>query len=364
MSLRFAAPDAPTWSSRDKIAAEHAHPKFGQVFSDHMAVATWTREGGWVDDAVTDYGPLAMNPAGAVLHYAQEIFEGLKAYRHEDDSVWLFRPDLNAERFARSAHRLALPELDPTDFVTSCRHLAEVDSRWVPEAGGPSGEKSLYLRPFMIAHQDFLGVSPASKVLYCVIASPVGAYFSGGVHPVRIWVERDQARATPGGTGEAKCGGNYAASLLAQEKARERGCEQVLFLDAVEHAWVEELGGMNVMVVTDDGQLVTPALSGSILHGVTRRSILEVAPDLGLEPVERRLGIDELLEGLTSGRFTEAFACGTAAVVTPIGALVDGEREVNPVNQTGGTTMRIRQHLLDIQFGRCEDTRGWLQQVC
>ncbi|AZZ39245.1 branched-chain amino acid aminotransferase [Acidipropionibacterium jensenii] len=363
MSLSFAAPDDLTWSPDDAIAALHADPKFGVAFTDHMAEAIWTADGGWHDDAVAPYGPLDVNPASAVLHYAQEIFEGLKAYRHADGSVWLFRPDCNAERFANSARRLALPVLPEEDFVTSCLQIAETEARWVPDAG-KNGEKSLYLRPFMIAYEDFLGVAPAKRVLYSVICSPVGPYFSGGVSAVRIWLERHNSRTAPGGTGAAKCGGNYAASLLAQEEAYAKGCSQVLFADAVEHAWVEELGGMNIFAVTKDKEIVTPVLTGTILPGVTRRSILGMAPDLGLTPVERRLGVDELLDGIRSGEFPEVFACGTAAVVTPIGSLVDESGETTVKEQAGEVTMAIRNRLLDIQYGRVEDIHGWLRRVC
>ncbi|WP_130865655.1 branched-chain amino acid aminotransferase [Acidipropionibacterium timonense] len=363
MSLSFAPSGTPHWSSDERIAAEHADPRFGEVFSDHMAVAEWTQQGGWADDRVVDYGPIPVNPGGAVLHYAQEIFEGLKAYRHADGSVWLFRPDENGKRLASSADRLALPQLPVEDFVTSVRQLVDVDSRWVPDPG-EAGEKSLYLRPFMIADEDFLGVAPAKRVRYTVIASPVGAYFAGGIKPVRIWVERHNSRTAPGGTGAAKCGGNYAASLKAQVEAYAKGCSQVLFVDAAERTWVEELGGMNIMVVSKDGELITPELSGTILPGITRKSILAVAPDLGLTPVERRLSITELYDGIRSGQFPEVFACGTAAVVTPIGSLVDEDGTLEVHEQTGETTLRIRERLLDLQYGRVEDTRGWMQQVC
>ena len=363
MSLRFASADDLTWSSDERIALEHANPRFGAVLADHMAVATWQAGEGWGDDAVVNYHGLDINPGSAVLHYAQEIFEGLKAYRHADGSIWLFRPDQNGERFVRSAERLALSTLRVEDFVTACMRLVEVDSRWVPEPG-EGGEKSLYLRPFMIAYQDFLGLAAASTVLFSVIGSPVGAYFVSGVKPLRLLVERRQARTAPGGTGEAKCGGNYAASLRSQIDAKTRGCNEVLFVDAVEHRWIEELGGMNFMAISKDGQLVTPELAGTILRGVTRKSILEVAPDLGLEPVERKIDVDELLDGVRSGEFPEVFACGTAAVVTPIGSFLDGDTDVKVSEPTGKTTMEIRRRLLDIQFGRAEDTHGWLRRVC
>ena len=308
------------------------------------------------------YGPLQLDPSAAVLHYAQEIFEGLKAYRHADGSVWTFRPDKNAARFARSARRLALPELAAEDFVESLRQLVTVDQDWVPEAGG---EASLYLRPFMFASEAFLGVRPAATVTYCVIASPAGSYFSGGVKPVSLWISQEFSRAGKGGTGAAKCGGNYAASLAAQIVAAERGCDQSVFLDSVEQKWIEELGGMNVFLVTDDGELITPELTGSILEGVTRDSILELARDLGLRPQERRVAIDEWREGAASGRITEAFACGTAAVVTPIGRLVweGGEVAFGPEGAAGPVASRIRSTLLDIQTGAAPDTRGWLTRL-
>ena len=341
------------------IAAVHANPGFGTYFTDHMVVADWTDGDGWHDGRVQPYGPFQIDPASAVLHYAQEIFEGLKAYRHEDGSVWLFRPEKNAERFARSARRLALPELPTEDFVASIEALVRADRRWVP--GGP--DQSLYLRPFMIANENFLGVRPAHRVLYAVIASPVGAYFTGGVRPVDIWISTDFTRAAPGGTGAAKCGGNYAASLLPQQQAYDQGCSQVLFLDGREQRWIEELGGMNMFVVTSDGRLVPPELSGSILEGVTRDSILQVARELGLEPEERRLSIDELREGVSSGRIAEVFACGTAAVVTPINRFRSTTDDLQVPGAPGRYTMEIRQQLLDIQSGRRDDSHGWMRRV-
>ncbi|NTW41969.1 MAG: branched-chain amino acid aminotransferase, partial [Cellulomonadaceae bacterium] len=240
-----------------------ASPSFGTVFTDHMARVTWTATAGWTDRRVEKHGPLLLSPASAVLHYGQEIFEGLKAYRHADGSVWTFRPEANAARFAASARRLALPELATRDFLGSIEALVRADEAWVP-----SGEEtSLYLRPFMYASETFLGVRPSREVEYVVIASPVGPYFSGGVRPVSIWVVQDYHRAGPGGTGAAKCGGNYAASLLPQQEAYERGCDQVCFLDAATDTYLEELGGMNVVIVGADGSVTTPALNGSILEG-------------------------------------------------------------------------------------------------
>ena len=359
MPLSFAVPPELSYSSDADIASVHAAPGFGTYFTDHMVVVDWTRDQSWHDARVQPYGPFLVDPASAVLHYAQEIFEGLKAYRHADGSVWLFRPEKNAERFARSARRLALPELPVDDFVASIETLVRIDERWVPTGA----EQSLYLRPFMIANENFLGVRPAEKVLYSLIASPVGSYFKGGVTPVDIWISTDYTRAAPGGTGAAKCGGNYAASLLPQQQAYEQGCSQVLFLDGREQKWIEELGGMNMFVVTREGRLVTPELTGSILEGVTRDSILEVGSELGLQPEERRLSLAELTEGVQSGGITEVFACGTAAVLTPINSFRSTSGELRVPGAPGHYTMEIRQQLLDIQSGRREDTHGWMRRV-
>ncbi len=337
-----------------------AHPTFGTVFTDHMARITWTADDGWADRRVEPYGPLLLDPAAAVLHYGQEIFEGLKAYRHADGSVWTFRPWANAARFRASARRLALPELAEADFLGSIEALVTVDGGWVPGAD----ETSLYLRPFMFAAESFLGVRPARRVDYLLIASPVGPYFSGGVQPVSIWVAEDYHRAGPGGTGAAKCGGNYAASLLPQQEAYAKGCEQVCFLDAATNSLLEELGGMNVMVVRRDGSVVTPQLSGTILEGVTRASVLTLLRDGGHEVVERDLPLAEVLDGLRSGEVTEVFACGTAAVVTPIGRLA-GEGFDLAVNggATGTVTAAVRHQLTAIQYGRAEDPYGWMHRL-
>ncbi|MCV2394035.1 branched-chain amino acid aminotransferase [Actinotalea sp. M2MS4P-6] len=337
-----------------------ASPSFGVVFTDHMARVTWTADEGWTDRRVEPYGPLQLDPAAAVLHYGQEIFEGLKAYRHADGSIWTFRPEKNAARFAASARRLALPELSVEDFLGSIEALVAVDGAWVPGAD----ETSLYLRPFMFAAESFLGVRPSRRVDYLLIASPVGPYFSGGVRPVSIFVAEDYHRAGPGGTGAAKCGGNYAASLLPQQEAYAHGCEQVCFLDAATSSLLEELGGMNVMVVHRDGSIATPALSGTILEGVTRDSILTLLREGGHEVVERDLPLAEVLEGLRTGDVTEIFACGTAAVVTPIGRLVgDGfDLEVNG-GATGTVTTAIRHQLTAVQYGRAEDTHGWMRRL-
>jgi len=360
MTLPFelrANPRPRSQTERETILVD---PGFGLHFTDHMAVATWTAADGWQDSAIVPYGPFSLDPATAVLHYAQEIFEGLKAYRQADGSVWLFRPDQNAARLARSADRLALPHLNTEDFLGSIEALIAADAAWVPS----TGEQSLYLRPFLFASEAFLGVRAARRVTYCCIASPAGAYFSGGVRPVKIWISTTYTRAAPGGTGAAKCGGNYAASLVAQAEAAEHDCDQVMFADAAEHMWLEELGGMNVYLVTADHELITPELNGSILEGVTRDSILQLAGTFGLTPVERRISIPELLEGISTGKVTELFACGTAAVITPIGCLQLRE-DAHPIagGEIGETTAALRKTLLDIQYGRAEDRQGWMLRV-
>jgi branched-chain amino acid aminotransferase len=337
-----------------------ANPGFGKHFTDHMVSIDWSIDKGWYDAQVRPYGPLMLDPAASVLHYAQEIFEGLKAYRHADGSVWTFRPRANASRMQRSAHRLALPEL-PTDlFVEAIKQLVSIDVDWVPSAP----ETSLYLRPFTIANESFLGVRSAQQAAFYVIASPAGAYFAKGVAPVSIWLSTEYARAAHGGTGAAKCGGNYAASLLPQQEAYENGCPQVLFLDPLEGKYLEELGGMNVFLVLKDGTLVTPELSGSILEGVTRASIIQLARDRGHEVQERKVTIDEWRDGVTSGAVAEAFACGTAAVVTPITALKGRDFMVGDESAPAGKlTMSLRQELTDIQYGRLPDRHGWMTRL-
>ena len=323
-----------------------------------MAVAEWDTEEGWHGGRLAPYAPFSLDPGVAVFHYAQEIFEGLKAYRHADGSVWLFRPRKNAIRFKNSARRLALPELPEDDFMRSVVALTALDERWVPRGE----EQSLYLRPFMFASESFVGVRPSKKVLYCCFASPVGAYFTSGVEPVDIWVTKSYSRVGVGGTGAVKCGGNYAASLLPQEVAYQNGCSQVLFVDAATHSNVEELGGMNFFMITAENELVTPELNGNILPGVTRDSLLALAPTLDLAPVERTVALSEVLDGLASGAVKEVFACGTAAVITPIGSLKgeDGEHRT-PDNHE--MTMKLRHQLLDIQYGRAADPYHWMQKV-
>jgi len=360
-SLEIAVSPATNPVEPARLAEILAAPGFGQHFTDHMFATEWTPERGWHDARVTAYAPLSVDPATAVLHYAQEIFEGLKAYRHDDGSVWTFRPEENGARMVRSAKRMALPELPVPDFVASVDALIRADERWVPD---PAGEKSLYVRPFMFASETFLGVRPARHVTYLVIASPAGSYFTKGPKPVTIWLSEDFARAGVGGTGAAKTGGNYASSLAAQQEAIDNGCDQVAFLDTVERRWVEELGGMNLYFVHDDGTVVTPELSGSILEGITRSSIIELCGKLGHRVEERRFSVDEWRDGVRSGRITEVFACGTAAVVTPVGTLKwRGGEVAGATEEAGPVTAKIRQTLVDIQYGRAEDTFGWMHRV-
>jgi len=362
MPLEFLSRPHPSPASAAERAAVLADPGFGKHFTDHMAVATWTKGQGWHDAGLVPYGPFQLDPAGAVLHYGQEIFEGLKAYRHADRSVWLFRPDANARRFARSAERLGLPTLDVDDFVAALLALVRVDEAWVPEGGG---EESLYLRPFMFANESFLGVRPAHNVTFAVIACPVGPYFAGGVAPVDIWITTSYSRAGTGGTGAAKCGGNYASSLVAQAEAYEHGCSQVLFTDAATHGWLEELGGMNVFLVYADGTLATPPTSGTILDGITRSSILQVAESVGLTAVERPLSLSEMAAAIEDGSVVEAFACGTAAVITPIGSFKRAEGDpLVLTHPSGEKTLALRNLLLDIQSGRAADPYGWRVRVC
>ncbi|HET7173725.1 MAG TPA: branched-chain amino acid aminotransferase [Nocardioidaceae bacterium] len=335
-----------------------ADPGFGRYFTDHMFVSTWSADEGWHGRTIRPYGPFSLDPATAVLHYAQEIFEGMKAYRHDDGTVWLFRPEANARRFQRSSRRLALPELPQSDFVAALEALVRTDADWVPSGG----EKALYLRPFMFASEAFLGVRPAGRVTFAVIASPAGSYFPSGPQPVTIWLSEEHTRAAPGGTGAAKCGGNYAASLLAQQEAVANGCAQVAFLDAAERSRVEELGGMNLFFVYADGTLVTPELTGSILEGVTRASVIELAEDLGHKVDERAVLAAEWKDGVASGDITEVFACGTAAVVTPIGTLRWRGGEVR-AGDSFPVAAEIRARLLDVQYGRGADARHWMHRV-
>lgn len=336
------------------------NPGFGKYFSDHMAAIDWSVDQGWHDARIIPYGPLQLDPAASVLHYAQEIFEGLKAYRHADGSIWAFRPEMNAVRFQMSARRLALPELPEDLFVESIKQLIRTDAGWVPH----QPDTCAYIRPFMISNESFLGVRAAQRAAYYVIVSPAASYFGNGMKPVSIWLSDDYSRAGKGGTGAAKCGGNYAASLVPQQEATANGCSQVLFLDAEEHKYLEELGGMNIFLVQKDGTLITPKLTGSILNGVTRASIIQLAHDMGLNVEERRIALDEWRDGIASGNITEVFACGTAAVVAPVNMLKGKNFTAGDINAPAGEiTLALYKKLTDIQYGRAPDTHGWTVQL-
>ena len=338
-------------------------PSFGRYFTDHMARAIWTRQAGWGDADVRALEPLVLHPSAAVFHYAQEIFEGLKAYRQPDGSVALFRPEMNAARFQRSAARMALPQLPIEMFLDSVEQLVRTDIDWVP-AG--DHEASLYLRPYAVATEAYLGVRPADEVFYGVIASPAGAYFAAGTTGITLWVSTDFIRAAPGGTGAAKCGGNYAASLLPQVQAQQQGCDQVLYTVTVDgEPYVDESGTMNVFLVTSDGALVTPSIGGgTILSGVTRDSVLTLAKSFDLNPVERQVSLAEVYDGVSDGTIVEIFAAGTAAVITPITGLKTAERTFTVGDGTPGHfSEQLRRHIVDIQFGRRPDEHGWLHHV-
>ncbi|TQF03350.1 branched-chain amino acid aminotransferase [Kitasatospora acidiphila] len=343
--------------------ARLANPGFGRIFTDHMVTIRWTEGRGWHDAQLTPYAPMEIDPANMTLHYGQAIFEGLKAYRQPDGSIATFRPEANAARFQASARRLAMPELPAEAFVEAVELLVQQDRGWVPN----QPEQSLYLRPFMFATEVGLGVRPANEYIFIVIASPAGAYFPGGVKPVSVWLSEEYVRAAPGGTGAAKCAGNYAASLVAFAQATAQGCDQVVWLDAAEHKWIEEMGGMNLYFVFGEGEnakVVTPALSGALLPGITRDSLLSVAADLGYATEERKISTDEWKQGNADGTLTEVFACGTAAAITPVGSVKSTRADWTVgTGEPGPVTMRLRERLLGIQAGTVEDTHGWRHPI-
>ncbi|GAB5902223.1 branched-chain amino acid aminotransferase [Mycobacteroides chelonae] len=354
----------PSPASPARRAEVLAAPGFGKYFTDHMVSIDWNAENGWHNAQVVPYGPITLDPSAIVLHYAQEVFEGLKAYRQPDGTIAAFRPEANAERMIQSCRRIAIPELPQELFIESLRQLIAVDSDWVPPGGG---EESLYLRPFIIATEAGLGVRPAAEYRYLLIASPAGAYFSQGIKPVSVWLSHEYVRAAPGGIGAAKTGGNYAASLVAQAQAAEEGCDQVVWLDAIERRYIEEMGGMNLFFVfgrDGEARLVTPELSGSLLPGVTRKSLLQLASDAGFAIEERKIDVDELEKKAASGEITEVFACGTAAVITPVGRVKHSSGEFTiGEGQPGEVTMALRDTLTGIQRGTFADTHGWITKL-
>jgi branched-chain amino acid aminotransferase len=355
----FAHVPHPAPTPAEARAAVLAAPGFGTHFTDHMITIEWTEGTGWHDATLGPRGPIALDPAASVLHYAQEIFEGLKAYPTPDGGITLFRPDANAARFNASAARLAMPELPPELFIAACRELVLADREWIPQQEGAS----LYLRPFMIATEAFLGVRAAKSYKFIVIASPVGNYFKSGAPAVSLWVS-DYTRAAPGGTGAAKCGGNYAASLVPTAEAFTKGHDQVLFLDAAEHKWVEELGGMNLFFAFADGSVATPPLSGTILPGITRDSLIRLARDEGLTVREERYSLPQWRADAASGNLVECFACGTAAVVTPVGKVSEGDSSFTiGSGGPGQLAAKLKDRLVAIQRGEAPDPHGWVLKI-
>ena len=356
-------------SDHPRPAAERAEilaaPKFGSVFTDHMVTLRWSADEGWHDGRLEPYGPFTLDPGTSVFHYAQEIFEGLKAYRQHGGAIVAFRPQANAARFGNSARRMAMPHLPGDAFVRAIELLVSQDREWVPDGEG----HSLYLRPFMIATQTGLGINqPSQRYLFALIASPAAAYFSGGARPVSVWISPEYTRAAPGGTGEAKCGGNYGGAFAGQQQATANGCDQVVWLDAVERRWIEEMGGMNLFFVSGSGpsaSIMTPALTGTMLPGITRDSLLTLAPGLGIKAEEGRISVDEWRAGCESGDITEVFACGTAAVITPVGKVKSpaGEWLVGD-GSPGPVTLRLREELLGLQYGDRPDPHGWIHKIC
>ena len=344
-------------------AARMVNPAFGRIFTDHMVVIPY-RDGKWQQGELKAYGPLMLDPSASSLHYGQAIFEGYKAFAQPDGSIKTFRPEQNAERFNRSAARLAMPAIPVELFLEAGDALISQDRNWVPKNTG----ESLYMRPLMIATDPYLGVRPSEEYLFVLFASPAGAYFPKGVKPVTVWISEDFVRAAPGGTGEAKCAGNYAASLMAQSQAQEKGCDQVVWLDAVHREFIEEMGGMNLFFVYKDGEkitVVTPELTGTLLPGITRRSLLEMAKDLGYATQERKLSVQQWRDDIASGRMTEVFACGTAAVITPVGvAKANGFEMTINNNENGAVTLALREALLGLQHGTAPDTHHWMHTVC
>jgi branched-chain amino acid aminotransferase len=358
--MTFAFDPNPNPVPATERTAMIADPGFGRVFTDHMALIRYNADRGWHDAQVTARKPLVLDPATTVFHYAQEIFEGMKAYKLSDGSMALFRADANAARFRASAQRMAMAELPDDLFLESVKQLVRTDRDWFPSIEGGS----MYLRPFMIASEAFLGVKPSSEYLYLVIASPAGNYFKGDAPAINLWVSQDYTRAAPGGTGAAKCGGNYATSLVAQAEAIKMGFDQVVYLDAAERRWVEELGGMNLFFVFEDGSLQTPPLTGTILPGITRDALLTLARDEGLTVREEPYALEQCQADAKSGRLTETFACGTAAVVTPVGSFTsaDGKFTIG-AGGPGQTTQRLRERLVGIQRGVAADPYGWVQRI-
>ena len=332
---------------------------FGKIFTDHMFVMNYTEGKGWHDPRIEPFHNISLSPAAMVYHYGQEMFEGLKAYKNPDGNVYLFRPDMNAKRTNATNDRLVIPQLPVEDFVQAVSAVVDVDSVWIPTEPGTS----LYIRPFIIATDEFLGVAPSKTYLFMVILSPSGAYYESGLAPVGIWIEDEYVRAVRGGIGFAKTGGNYAASLIAQQKAHDAGYSQVLWLDGVERKYIEEVGAMNIFFKIA-GKVVTPALSGSILPGITRDSTIQLCKEWGYEVQERKISAEELLQAQKDGTLEEVFGTGTAAVISPVGKLRYQDEVMTIGNgETGPLSMKLYETITGIQTGKLEDTKGWRVKV-
>lgn len=354
LEIKFVKTTAPK-----QKPADEAHLGFGKIFTDHMFIVEYTVGTGWHDARIVPYGPLQIDPASPVLHYGQEIFEGLKVYRREDGGIQMFRPMENALRMNRSAERLCMPTLDPEFQVKAMKKLVRIEKDWIPTSDGTS----LYLRPMMIAGGAELGVHPAKEFLYIIICSPCGSYYKNGIQPLRIHIEEHYVRAVKGGIGAAKTGGNYASSLKATFDAAARGFDQVLWLDGRENKYVEEVGAMNMMFVID-GKIVTAPLEGSILAGVTRKSILQLAQDMGYETEERRISVQELFDAHARGTLTEAFGTGTAAVISPVGEMeYDGRSMILNDRKIGKISQQMYDTLVGIQRGKTPDPHGWTVEL-
>ena len=346
-------------TQNQKVKPEASVLGFGKYFSDHMAMITWTQEKGWHNARIVPFENLSIHPASTVLHYGAEIFEGLKAYRRKDGEVQMFRPMENVKRLNKSAERLCLPTIPEDVAFELLTKFVEVEKDWTPYNEGTS----LYLRPFMFGNDETLGVHSVKNAEFVIIASPVGSYYKEGINPVKIMIENEDVRAVRGGTGYAKCGGNYAASTRAGKRAEDKGYSQVLWLDGVERKYIEEVGAMNVMFKIND-KIVTPMLSGSILPGITRMSCIEVLKSKGYEVEERLLSVDELVSAMKDGTLQEAFGCGTAAVISPIGELMyDGVKYTVNGGKIGETTQMLYDTLTGIQWGKIEDSFGWVYKI-
>ena len=348
-----------TKTTTPKAKPDESALGFGKIFTDHMFMMDYSKDTGWTNARIVPFENLSIHPASTVLHYGSEIFEGLKAYRRADGKVQLFRPIENIRRMNRSAERLCLPEIPEEDALEALLKFVEVEQDWTPSADGTS----LYLRPFLFGNDESLGVHAVANATFIIIASPVGSYYPEGINPVKIMIEDEDVRAVRGGTGYAKCGGNYAASNRAGERAAQKGYSQVLWLDGVERKYIEEVGAMNVMFKID-GEIVTPMLSGSILPGITRMSCLEVLKNEGYNVSERLLSIDELEEAMENGKLEEAWGCGTAAVISPIGELCyKGKKYAVNNGEIGETTQHLYDTLTGIQWGKVEDSYNWIVEL-